>query len=220
RHTIPVSDSIGRDEYSDDVAPPEERTSSSQSHTCKNQPPGLYASSTQSQRVPAVNPQLGSDASLLGGGETAPRSLEDCAALARSILPPSLTSHLQHVQTAQTPQNSPAVCQRHTVYCCDIFRARESECSAARAVARAHCLSRSQCLPKREGPPWTRTLDADPSGALAVLVAARQTFEHSIPDAPPRRIYAIARLKPYKRLQHAADIHADTDEQDTPTFSR
>ncbi|KAI3998310.1 hypothetical protein K525DRAFT_275340 [Schizophyllum commune Loenen D] len=39
RVVITASDSIGCDEYSNDVAPPEERTSSSQSHTCKNQPP-------------------------------------------------------------------------------------------------------------------------------------------------------------------------------------
>ncbi|KAL1671207.1 hypothetical protein EV122DRAFT_256654 [Schizophyllum commune] len=61
RHAITASDLVGPHEYADDVAPAEKRTGSSQSHTCKNQPPGLYASSTQSQRVPAVNPQFGSE---------------------------------------------------------------------------------------------------------------------------------------------------------------
>ena len=84
RRAITASDLVGPHEYADDVTPAEKRTGSSQSHTCENQPPGLYASSTHSQRVPAVNPQFGSDVSLLGGAETAPRSLEDCDALMRA----------------------------------------------------------------------------------------------------------------------------------------
>ena len=81
-HAITASDLVGPHAYADDVAPAEKRTGSSQSHTCENQPPGLYASSTHSQRIPVVSLQFGLYESLLGGSETAPRSLEDCAALA------------------------------------------------------------------------------------------------------------------------------------------
>ena len=113
RHAITASDLVGPHEYADDVAPAEERSRSSQSHTCENQPPELSASPTHSQRIPAVYPQFGSDASLLRGGETARRSLEDCAALARPASVPLLTGDLQRAQKAQGPQNWPAVCQRH-----------------------------------------------------------------------------------------------------------
>ena len=100
----------------------------------QNQPPGGYTSSTRSRCVSAASPQFGSDTSLFGGGETAPRSLEDCAALACAIAVLSLTGDLQHAQIAQAPQNWPAVCQRHTRYCGDFILARARERSDAQGA--------------------------------------------------------------------------------------
>ncbi|KAI5821722.1 hypothetical protein K523DRAFT_382607, partial [Schizophyllum commune Tattone D] len=91
-------------------------------------------SSTRSRCVSAVSAQFGSDASLFGGGETAPRSLEDGAALACAIAVLLRTGDLQHAQTAQAPQNWPAVCQRHTRYCGDFILARERERSDAQGA--------------------------------------------------------------------------------------
>ena len=108
--------------------------SSSQSHTCENQP----LNCTHLPLIPSAFPLSTRNSGRMQAysvcGETAPQSLEDCAALAHSILPLSLTSHLQHAQSAQAPQNWPAVCQRHTRYCVDFILARERERSDAQGA--------------------------------------------------------------------------------------
>ncbi|KAI5885307.1 uncharacterized protein SCHCODRAFT_02520456 [Schizophyllum commune H4-8] len=204
RHAITATDLVGCHEHSGDVAPAEERSRSS-------------------QRVSAVSPQFGSDACLLGGAETVSRRLEDCAALACAIAVLLLTGDLQHAQSAQAPHNLPAVCQRHTEHCGVAPFARERERGDAQGALAGALPLWTQSLPKREGLPLTRTA-VSTSGTAAlrpsVLVATCQASEHSIDHTLLLASARPAQSPQFKRLQRAADIHAQTDTQRLEAFFR
>lgn len=189
----------------------------------QNQPPEVYESSTQSWRVSAVSTQFGSDVSLIGAGETAPRSLEDCAALACEIAVPPLTGHLQHAQSAQTPQDWPAVCQTHTRYCGDMFLAQERERSDAQGALASACLYGLKAFPKGKGClrlEHRRRILAPPPLYPSDLAATPQAFEHSMSDTLLRSLCLSAPSKRCKSLQHAADIRAEADTENLEVFSR
>ena len=153
RHEIRASDLVGCYEYAGDVAPAEERSRSSQSHTCKNQPPDCTHLPLNPSAFPLSTHNSGRMQAYSEVVKRRPEAWKTALPSLISILPPSLTSHLQHAQSGQAPQTWLAVCQRHTGYCRGIFRAPEGERSVAPGARRRAAFLVSQSLPKREGPP-------------------------------------------------------------------
>lgn len=80
-----------------------------------------------------------------------------------------------------------------------------------------------KAFPKRQGCfqlELQRQSWAPPASNPSVLVAIRQTFEHSITDVLLRPWSRRARFKQYKRHRRTADILAETDTQNLEAFFR
>ena len=207
RHAITASDLVGPHEYADDVAPAEERSRSSRSHTCKTNlledthPPlvlGAFPLSARSSgRVQAYS-------------EVVKRNPEAWKiALPSHALSPFC--RLQAICSTRRPRRRPGIGQRYVGDILDIVGILSWPESASAAMRRARSQARSlygrQSLPKTEGPLSARTLASKlgPAGLRPLRPrrnsAVFRTFYYRRPPAAvesPGTIQAIQKTSPHR----------------------
>ena len=165
RQAITASDLVGPHEYADDVAPAEERSRSSQSHTCKT---NLLEDTHLPLVLGAFPLSARNSGRMQAYSEVVKRHPEAWKmALPSHALSPFCRS--QAICSTRRPRRQPVIGQRYVRDILDIVGIlywRESASAALRrGRAPARCLSRPQSLPKREGLLSARTPASNPSAA-------------------------------------------------------
>ena len=157
RHAITASDLVGPHEYADDVAPAEERSRSSQSHTCKT-------NLLEDTHLPLVLGAFPLSARNSGRMQAYSEVVKRHPEAWKIALPSHALSpfcRLQAIGSARRSRRHPRIGQRYVrdiLYIVWILFWRESASAAMRrARSQARSLYGRQSLPKREGPLSART---------------------------------------------------------------
>ena len=207
RHAITASDLVGPHEYAYDVAPAEERSRSSQSHTCKT-------NLLEDTHLPLVLGAFPLSARNSGRMQAYSEVVKRHPEAWKIALPSHVLSACrcsQAICRARRGRRDPRIGQRYVRDVLDIvvFLARRESASAGlrRGRAPARCLSRPQSLPKREGPLSART----PASKLGTAdlrplrprrnSASFRTFYYRRPPAAvesPCTIQAIQKTSPHR----------------------
>ena len=152
RHGIRASDLVGPHEYADDVAPAEECSRSSQSHTCKT-------NLLEDTHLPLVLGAFPLSARNSGRMQAYSEVVKRHPEAWKIALPSHALSpfcRLKAICITRRPRRHPRIGQRYVRDILDIVGIlfwRESACAAMRrARSQARSLYGRQSLPKREGP--------------------------------------------------------------------
>ena len=158
RHAITASDLVGPHEYADDVAPAEERSRSSQSHTCKT-------NLLEDTHLPLVLGAFPLSARNSGRMQAYSEVVKRHPEAWKIALPSHALSpfcRLQAIGSARRSRRHPRIGQRYVRDILDIvgipFWLESASAAMRRARSQARSLYGLQGLPEREGPLSARTL--------------------------------------------------------------